>query len=461
MPIEKRPAHLVPKGPPRDSRPAGHKVSDNETFESIAHRYKIPVKQLIFFNFGTLNPAELNWYLREYVGCNLATHDKKNWRFSASAKPGLIYLPDNVMRMDPVIIIGQVSAPAVTQPTIDLAKPGVPEFLASEKFSHEWKWPPEAKDFGNILAQAKIYIEGEIKQQKGVLKTAIKKNQIKLAIEKKLTDELKLAFGAKFEEKVLSNVVTAIQKGGKGDIAQAIGGAFEASLKSSYHWGNVAVTPEIGAEISKTPIILRVSGDYEDAMFMEGVPFRGKFSVKIGINVGLSVKGWTWVASKVGPQALKRYLMQGGRVLASIAEWLVSEAVLTAGAIIVGALAGTFGLVCLTGWITTDARHKGALLGLATWYGAAYAAKVFGDPRPSGSVYASTPEENKRRSELMDQGEKDAVADARAAAGSVPDADALAALRDAWTQEARGNPMNGKIMLREALLKRAKALVGL
>ena len=82
MPIEKAPTNPLPKGP-RPGKP--HRVTDDETLESVAHKYGVPVKTLILHNFGTLDPTEINWYLHYYVGCKLPTHDHKNWRFSRAA----------------------------------------------------------------------------------------------------------------------------------------------------------------------------------------------------------------------------------------------------------------------------------------------------------------------------------------------------------------------------------------
>src|SRR5881628_3018032 len=99
MPVEKRPANPLPKGARAGSRPQPHRVVDGETLESVAKKYGIAVNHLIQHNFGTLNPAEINWYLREHVGCTLPTRDGKNWRFSSIARPGLIYLPANTVRI--------------------------------------------------------------------------------------------------------------------------------------------------------------------------------------------------------------------------------------------------------------------------------------------------------------------------------------------------------------------------
>ena len=98
MPIERRPANPLPRGARPGSRAQPHRVVDGETLESVAKKYGLGINQLIQHNFATLDPAEINWYLREHVGCTLPTKDGKNWRFSSIARPGLIYLPANTMR---------------------------------------------------------------------------------------------------------------------------------------------------------------------------------------------------------------------------------------------------------------------------------------------------------------------------------------------------------------------------
>jgi len=89
---QRQPPVLVPKGPPRGTR-AEHKVRDNESFATIAQKYGVSVKALLLHNFGTTVPEYINYYLDEYVGCDLATPDHKNWRFSGTAWPGKIYIP--------------------------------------------------------------------------------------------------------------------------------------------------------------------------------------------------------------------------------------------------------------------------------------------------------------------------------------------------------------------------------
>lgn len=109
MPLEKRPANPIPKGPRPASRTPPHRVRDHETLETVAQKYGLSVSALLLHNFSTLDAREINWYLREHVGCHLPTNDHKNWRFSNSAKPGLIYIPQQVIQMEPILITGHVS----------------------------------------------------------------------------------------------------------------------------------------------------------------------------------------------------------------------------------------------------------------------------------------------------------------------------------------------------------------
>jgi hypothetical protein len=89
MPIEKpprNPNYVPPGGMP-------YKVKTGEDLRSIAKGHGLSEAELIKFNFGTTDRAEVNWFLRRNVGCNKPTHDGKNWVFTSDAKPGLIYIP--------------------------------------------------------------------------------------------------------------------------------------------------------------------------------------------------------------------------------------------------------------------------------------------------------------------------------------------------------------------------------
>ena len=76
-----------------------HLVSDNERWETLAVRYSVDVKTLIWENFHTNVPEEVNWYLHNYVGCDTPTVDGYNWTFTTSARrspgsrAGKIFIP--------------------------------------------------------------------------------------------------------------------------------------------------------------------------------------------------------------------------------------------------------------------------------------------------------------------------------------------------------------------------------
>jgi hypothetical protein len=82
---------------PADFEPEGfvakHFVSDGEDWASVAAQYNVKVGDLIYFNFHTKVPEEINWYLRRNTGCNVSKDGGRNWAFSSSADPGLVYIP--------------------------------------------------------------------------------------------------------------------------------------------------------------------------------------------------------------------------------------------------------------------------------------------------------------------------------------------------------------------------------
>jgi hypothetical protein len=87
---EKQPLRPLPIGP-RPGLP--YKVVDNDDWASIAKRHNVTARELIANNCGlNATPAEINWYLHQRVGCNVS-RDGRNWSFSKSASPGLLFIP--------------------------------------------------------------------------------------------------------------------------------------------------------------------------------------------------------------------------------------------------------------------------------------------------------------------------------------------------------------------------------
>lgn len=508
MARERPPNPLHPSGPRPGSRQPPHRVQYGETLETIARTYRVPLEQLLIHNFGTTEPEEINWYLHYYVGCNLGTHDHLNWRFSdmdrfsRAPDAGLIYIPERVIEMDPITInVGGA------RPKVNLNLLHRDFFLASGKWAFwDLKYPLTGPtDTGYLRWQLVTTADIEVKQVHGFLKTSIKIGDFKAYMEHKLVSDLKVGLGAtadqkvthnvfKINEKVLEPIAEYIKKhkareDAHLELRKVLAKMFEASIKNTYKWQALKLTPDLppdtfslapeaGIDLSQgrkgyslgmgivrgTPLFVGMSGAYEGYFMFKGVTFVGKVTLKGGFYVGLSAKAWAWIADRVGAAVLRQFLAQGGRALAQVGEWLVSEGVLTAGTIVVGAVAGAAGLAALCAWVTADVTRKGQAWGLSSWYSRGYADKVWGRPRHRPSTLTDFPE---LRDKLIELGENEAVPDARAAAakingGSAPVTDqrALELYRSQLIAESRGSEEWAEQKLRQALDEKVRMLAG-
>jgi LysM repeat protein len=94
MPNIKPPRVVTPfPSPEHLANGTPYKVKDGDNWWSIAAANRIDAGALISFNFKTSDPAEINWYLREKVGCRKETPDHDNYWFSSTDVPGTIYIP--------------------------------------------------------------------------------------------------------------------------------------------------------------------------------------------------------------------------------------------------------------------------------------------------------------------------------------------------------------------------------
>jgi uncharacterized protein (TIGR02594 family) len=92
MALTTRPATPVTDWPPTGHVKA-HRVKHGDNWGSLATLYgRGDALDIIQYNFATKNPREINWYLREYVGCT-QTNGSSNYSFSSTDSPGLVYIP--------------------------------------------------------------------------------------------------------------------------------------------------------------------------------------------------------------------------------------------------------------------------------------------------------------------------------------------------------------------------------
>lgn len=68
-------------------------ISDGDTLDSIAKKGGITKNELLMFNFGTINEAEVNKLLKKRIGCTKLANDGKTFILSSSDKPGIFFIP--------------------------------------------------------------------------------------------------------------------------------------------------------------------------------------------------------------------------------------------------------------------------------------------------------------------------------------------------------------------------------
>ncbi|HYP04752.1 MAG TPA: hypothetical protein VER03_00850 [Bryobacteraceae bacterium] len=79
---------------------------------------------LVHYNFQTRNPKEVNWYLRNFVGCKYATQDGYNHIFSDHLTPGYIYTRHKLQE-EPAPFPARVPWPDTPKDEVNITRPGV------------------------------------------------------------------------------------------------------------------------------------------------------------------------------------------------------------------------------------------------------------------------------------------------------------------------------------------------
>ena len=93
LPTEKRPQPKpVDKITSPPSGAIAHRVGGDDDWGSVAAQFGHDAFTLMDFNFKTIDSGEVNWYLREYVGCRVPDERGMNWKFR-NADPGIIFIP--------------------------------------------------------------------------------------------------------------------------------------------------------------------------------------------------------------------------------------------------------------------------------------------------------------------------------------------------------------------------------
>jgi hypothetical protein len=70
-----------------------HRVATGDTPESIAKKWNTTWAEIALFNWGTMDPSELEERYREELGCTKKTEDGKHYRFDDADEPGIVLVP--------------------------------------------------------------------------------------------------------------------------------------------------------------------------------------------------------------------------------------------------------------------------------------------------------------------------------------------------------------------------------
>jgi len=68
------------------------KLKKGDTFGTIADTYGVRPLDLFLYNWHTVKPFEINWYLNHYVGCR--ANNGKTYIFDGGENPGMLLVPD-------------------------------------------------------------------------------------------------------------------------------------------------------------------------------------------------------------------------------------------------------------------------------------------------------------------------------------------------------------------------------
>ena len=163
-PIRKRPASLRTPWPPTDASTT-ESVSVTDNWWTLATRHnRDDVWDIIYYNFETYDPQEVNWYMYERLGCRTTTADGRNYRFGRP--PGVVAAIADVVK--------QVLAVPVTVyiPPADWLPPG-PQQAAAKQAVLTVLRDPVASNLhfkigsnelksGDLLAVARAIEQGQI-----------------------------------------------------------------------------------------------------------------------------------------------------------------------------------------------------------------------------------------------------------------------------------------------------------
>ncbi len=364
---------------PPDSVP--YKISARDSWWTLAERpevkaAKLSALDLCVYNFRTRNPAEINWYLRNKVGCTKATVDKKNYKFSEDAAPGIVYLPKAAA--------GGKAPPIVLDDTVISGK--APS-SASASGVEEFTIDKESKAFSLRYVRAKVKIVGKLTVNWGNASSDVRvkasagllKREFGVGAEAKIGQDLSVQYSMKLKESDVKN-----PKAWKKALAEAS----EVTIKRKFN--NILFSAvSTGFRVPSDGLFFvvkftsndRVLKSNELSWFME-LPPDSPITAKCNLEISFLL----------GPGEAQLSLLANPGVLA---------------------LSGLFAWVGFAGYGIAHTMNKADQLAFQSWYVTGYVDAVFPPVGGGGHQLPTKPEDRKRAEEMLRVGKQDAEMTAR------------------------------------------------
>ena len=376
---EKAPASPNLQYVPADSTP--YKVTARDSWWTLADRpeakaAKLSALDLCVYNFRTRVPAEINWYLRNKVGCTTATGDKQNYKFSDDATPGIVYLPKPAIGGKQPIVVGDL----VTDGKVPSSNPatGVEEFTIDK----------ETRIYNLRYVRARVKITGKLTVNWGSLSPDLKakasanltKKEFGASAEANIGQDLSVNYGMKLKAEDVGN--PKLWK-------KAIAEASEVTVKRKLN--NVLFKDiSTGFRVPKDGLFYLVKFSTNEAKLAQA-DLSWSLDLPPG-DAGITARVSFEISITVGPgEAQLQFVASPG----------------------VAAIGGLAGWVAFAGYGIAHTMNKADRLAFQSWYVAGYVDAVFPPVGAPNHQLPPKPEDRQRAEEMLRLGRQDAEMTAR------------------------------------------------
>lgn len=237
---------------------------------------------------------------------------------------------------------------------------------------------------------------------KPLVAVSVKKDGVKAGANFQLSENVKFALAGKLEKVTLKDFVEALRTRSTAPLAKKVLG-LEAVLS-----GRVLENLVIGggAEIALLPFIVKF--ELRNAQKLLG-PAAAGAKVVVQVSFGPSFEGWVQIVKQTGATLLRAW-SHAARIPALMGK-LAATGVLGAAGIFTVSIVTAFGVFAATASYAGYVGRRGRHMGLATWYGSAYAARVRGYGLPVPNHYEAGMKQKQQA--IVDRAAADVLADAR------------------------------------------------